>query len=783
VGVGERPRTVPAGLVNLPPGPVLAVLLESVDHSAVDADEMEFVLRARARARQIWHLQAELMVDLYMAAQAVRQRIGAAPPAVRRRQASEYVGWRLGWSARWAQAQIDLADALLTRFPDVFAAMAEGRLDPARAQAFVDLLSDVDDEATVRWILDRLLPKAPRWTLAELRERLRYHVQRRAPQAAKQRWQRRVAERDVRLRPEPDGTASLTGVGLPAPRAVAAFDRIDRLARAARAAGDPRTLAQLRGDAFTDLLAGVPFQTTPSIDPLTAEADARYPQPDRDTHLPGPAGGGRGVDGDRASGDASAEEPASSGGGGDAEDQAVPADTTDLIDEYDYERWFGHTDADQRWVDQHWTDPDQSNPDRPDHGQTGHVDSRFETGNRAAALAALRRAAAGGSRLATGNQVRGVAFGAGVAAGRGPASRVSGRELVATSNAVSSAQLAGAESASNSWFETGNRDGPVLAGDRCGRCGGRLVPPRPGAVQVSVKLTTLLGHDDHPGLLAGYGPIPADAARQIATDPVLNPVWRWSVFDSHGDLLHHGTTTRRPTRPAQPAVSTPPGPAGSAEHSTPAERSTQGASEVRPRPGSDSVSATGTPDQSCTCPRVEVSQRRSVVEIQLTPADLTAEHDAGRAHGTGWAAVLADIAAQVDADARANPPGKWSEVDDQGRLRHHGHTGRHPTAAEAAFIRARDRTCRAPHCRRPAAACDIDHAREHHRGGPSHRGNCRCLCRRHHTLRHTAGVTVVDRSTDHGRVTLWTLPDGRTYQVTREKDIILTIDDDQSTTR
>jgi len=737
--------------VDLPPGPRLAVLLESIDQFAVDADELELVLRARAR--QIWHLQAELLVDLFLTARAVRQRIGVAPAEWRRRQTCEYVGWRLGWSARWAQAQLDLADALLTRFPDVFAAVSEGRLDPARAKAFVELLSDVDDEATVRWIVDRLLPKAPGWTLAELRERLRYHVQRRAPQAARRRYRQRVVERDVRLRPEPDGTASLAGVGLPAHRAAAAFDRIDRLARAARAAGDPRTLSQLRGDAFTDLLAGVPFPISPTVDGLTADAESPYPQPSTDQHRrPGATGGDPGP---------------------------VPPETTDVIDEYDYERWFGHTDDDQRWVDQHWADqcwPGQhgSGHDRSDaaypstaadagpgtpsptgrtRGSSADPDSRLETGNPAGQATAAAPTVGG---CATGGRVGAVAVSDGVAAagGREPGEQV--RKPVATSMAADSRSEAGnpvgrvALRAGDSRFGTGNSAGGVLAGDRCGRCGGRLVP-RPGVVQVSVKLTTLLGRDDHPGLLAGFGPVPADVARQIAADRLLDPLWRWSVFDPHGELLHHGTTSRRPILPPVPH-------------------------DPKTAAQSDSGSVAGTPDPACTCLRVEVGKRRSVVEIQLTPADLTTGHD------PAWAAVIADIAAQVDADARANPPDKWSQVDEHGRPRHHGHTGRHPTADEAAFIRSRDRTCRAPHCRRPAAACDIDHALEHHRGGPSHRGNCRCLCRRHHTLRHAPGVRVTDQQTTRGRVTTWTLPDGRTYHVTRDKDIILTTDDDQANT-
>jgi hypothetical protein len=46
------------------------------------------------------------------------------------------------------------------------------------------------------------------------------------------------------------------------------------------------------------------------------------------------------------------------------------------------------------------------------------------------------------------------------------------------------------------------------------------------------------------------------------------------------------------------------------------------------------------------------------------------------------------------------------------RLIHHGITRRRPTAEDAAYIRVRDRTCRAPGCRRAARACDIDHSED-----------------------------------------------------------------------
>jgi hypothetical protein len=64
------------------------------------------------------------------------------------------------------------------------------------------------------------------------------------------------------------------------------------------------------------------------------------------------------------------------------------------------------------------------------------------------------------------------------------------------------------------------------------------------AVQVSVALSTLLGADEQPGDLAGYGPIPASLAREIAHDPT--GTWRRLVADPLGRLIRCGTETYRP---------------------------------------------------------------------------------------------------------------------------------------------------------------------------------------------------------------------------------------------
>ncbi|KQS13385.1 hypothetical protein ASG06_02815 [Rathayibacter sp. Leaf185] len=72
------------------------------------------------------------------------------------------------------------------------------------------------------------------------------------------------------LTPEIDGMATLSAY-LPAPDAVGAYNRVDRIARTLRdgdrPAGDERTLAQLRADALTDLLCdGDITGTTPVSD-------------------------------------------------------------------------------------------------------------------------------------------------------------------------------------------------------------------------------------------------------------------------------------------------------------------------------------------------------------------------------------------------------------------------------------------------------------------------------------------------------------------------------------
>ncbi len=61
-------------------------------------------------------------------------------------------------------------------------------------------------------------------------------------------------------------------------------------------------------------------------------------------------------------------------------------------------------------------------------------------------------------------------------------------------------------------------------------------------IQVTVAATTLLGLDDQPADLAGYGPVPAALARAIAQDGT----WRALITDAHGQVVARSASTYRP---------------------------------------------------------------------------------------------------------------------------------------------------------------------------------------------------------------------------------------------
>jgi hypothetical protein len=91
-------------------------------------------------------------------------------------------------------------------------------------------------------------------------------------------------------------------------------------------------------------------------------------------------------------------------------------------------------------------------------------------------------------------------------------------------------------------------------------------------------------------------------------------------------------------------------------------------------------------------------------------------------------------------------------------------TSYHPSRTLAHLIRARNATCTAPGCTRPAARCDLDHTRPWDQGGPTCQCNLAPLCRHHHRCKQAEGWQL--EQPEPG-VLLWRTPSGRTYATSR----------------
>jgi hypothetical protein len=73
-------------------------------------------------------------------------------------------------------------------------------------------------------------------------------------------------------------------------------------------------------------------------------------------------------------------------------------------------------------------------------------------------------------------------------------------------------------------------------------------------MELRVRLSTLLGHDQYPAELAGWGYLHAELARDLV-GTLGQAQWRFAITDAHGQLTHCGITRARPTgTPARSAA-------------------------------------------------------------------------------------------------------------------------------------------------------------------------------------------------------------------------------------
>ncbi len=142
---------------------------------------------------------------------------------------------------------LGLALDLVERLPEVGEALRQGRIDLARARVICDGTGHLE-ESEARRVADAVLEQAENLTTGQLGARVRRLALSVQPDDAARRYEAAVEERRVMCLPNADGTADLVACNLPAERAVACMRTLDAEAHAAKRAGDPRSIDQLRTD-------------------------------------------------------------------------------------------------------------------------------------------------------------------------------------------------------------------------------------------------------------------------------------------------------------------------------------------------------------------------------------------------------------------------------------------------------------------------------------------------------------------------------------------------------
>jgi hypothetical protein len=260
---GVAPAELPVGLAAMAPGPELAVALAGVDLTRLTAHQLVVVVAAHNR--QVAYQQGQMLA-------AVRE-LGLAPPSqrqhvVRDPERNAYATVEAAFAATWTSYRcgqlVELAEFAFAIVPTLGAALVAGRVDLDKVKVFSRALEQVAEPEVIREVVERALAGAGSQTTAMLRERLQRLLAKADPDSLRKRRERDHRDRFVWRFPEPGGMVTLQARFCQPAAAAAAYDHLDTLARATRAAGEAhgRTMDQLRHDIALSLLAGV--------DPATA---------------------------------------------------------------------------------------------------------------------------------------------------------------------------------------------------------------------------------------------------------------------------------------------------------------------------------------------------------------------------------------------------------------------------------------------------------------------------------------------------------------------------------
>ncbi|MFD5244582.1 DUF222 domain-containing protein [Amycolatopsis sp. NPDC058340] len=220
-------------------------LLSAVNTAVDSLDDKDSVALAQAASAGIARLEA---VRFRALAQLNRHRDGA-------RSVTQEVAFALLLVDNHAGAMVAAADALTTRLPRTLNLMDEGKLSGFSAMKVASAtvwLSDEDARAVDAVLEDRLADKNP----DQVRKAANHAANTIDPEGAGKRAEQHRDGRRLTVRHGETGVASIEVEDGPVEKVTAAYQRIDREARALRTGGETRTLDQLRADVALDLLLG-----------------------------------------------------------------------------------------------------------------------------------------------------------------------------------------------------------------------------------------------------------------------------------------------------------------------------------------------------------------------------------------------------------------------------------------------------------------------------------------------------------------------------------------------
>ncbi|MFG1860134.1 DUF222 domain-containing protein [Microbispora bryophytorum] len=848
------PVAIPAGLAVMPPGAGLARVLAGIDVERVSGFDTVEVLKAAYR--QSCHERARFLHALLEVG--LREQF-TGDSVVRLHVPDEFAPDEaraaLVWSRRRADSAFDLAWNLHRRLPVLGEAMLAGELDEPRAAAFICWTGGLTDAQAV-WVCERLISRAPAWTVGQLIEHIQRLVLAIDPDWAEKRYREAVRRRRVVGTRTEEGTATVSGLDLPLDRAVAGCERIDELARACKRAGDRRPVDHIRADLFLGSLDGsfeslsdseivTHVRTHPFLDATPSDTSADTPdlqpadnttttKPDTDTE---PAATATDTDTDTAteptaasgdtatnttaeptaaSGDTAADtatEPAAETAAkpGSARSSGTPSRTRpearsgtgstgtaihgqardgDLTQDRPGSHTGDHTvhagdpagvpvrapdgraddTSDGETRDHHESAPADTSNDSPrQEGVDGHADDRTrdiadKAADETAGKTADKAVGKAADRAADEAVDKAIAEVVDEAADNGETALADPRAGGGDSD--DSAKPSPVSPLPADAWPTQTR--PTQT---------RPVQTRPvqawsvhawsvhawSVREIRVELTTLLGLDEHPAHLPGWGMVHAAQARRIVAS-MLTGQWRFAVCTDNGHLLLTGITGRRPCPPAQqPARDTRRG--GIVELQITLTR----LRELAATPTATGAWAPLIADLARHAQHAETRQPQNA-RPHTHPPDAAQPTPSGESGKSGESAQSAQSGESTDSKSggsggsaqSAESGSTKSESTESESESESGESAgrRHAGAALRRYVQIRGRVCSWPGCRMPATRTDQDHIHPWADNGATTADNLHLACRHDHRARHIGGWRVTSAGP---QLIVWTSPLGHAY--------------------